>query len=95
MFEITFKPAALASLRQLERFHAVEIVDAIERHLRHEPEKPSKSLIKKLRGKQQSTLRLRVGAYRVFYDVVESEVLVVAILHKADTIQFYRPEETP
>ena len=57
--------------------------DVIEKHLRHEPEKISKSRIKRLRGLSQPQYRLRVGEIRVFYDVVEQAVEVLAFVPKS------------
>ena len=56
--------------------------NAIERHLRHEPEKVSKSRIKHLRGLRQPQYRLRVNGIRVFYDVTETQVQILAIVTK-------------
>ena len=69
------------------------ILDAAETHLRHEPERVSRSPIKRLRGNQQSTYRLRIDEYRVFYDVLEGQVIVNAVFHKRDTATFYREEQ--
>ena len=43
----------------------------------------SKSRIKRLRGLARPQYRLRVGEVRVFYDVVEAEVHVLAIVPKS------------
>jgi prevent-host-death family protein len=45
--------------------------DALERHLRYEPTRVSKSRIKRLRGLSQPQYRRRVGEVRVFYDVTQ------------------------
>jgi len=71
---------------------AVAILDAIETHLRFEPERLSRSRIKRLRGPTAATYRLRVGDYRVFYDIVEEEMIVIAVLHKQETAEFYRKD---
>ena len=92
MFEIDLKPTAQQDLRRLKRFHARLISDAIERHLRCDPDRTSKTSIKKLRGKQSTTYRLRVGEFRVFYDVGEGAVEIVRILHKTETAEFYFPK---
>jgi mRNA-degrading endonuclease RelE of RelBE toxin-antitoxin system len=92
MFEVVVQPTALRQLRHLRRVDAVAILDAIDHHLGHEPERPSRSRIKRLRGPQRATYRLRVGDYRAFYDVSESRVTVVAILHKRETGTFYMKE---
>ena len=57
---------------------------ALERHLRHEPEKLSKSRIKRLRGLSRPQYRLRVGEIRVFYDVTSDTVVVLAIIAKSE-----------
>jgi mRNA-degrading endonuclease RelE of RelBE toxin-antitoxin system len=68
---------------------AVAILDAMEAHLRHEPERVSRTRIKRLRGIRAATYRLRVRDYRVFYDVAEAEVVILAVLHKSETAEFY------
>jgi mRNA-degrading endonuclease RelE of RelBE toxin-antitoxin system len=94
MFQIVFRPEAITRLKTLKRVSAVAILDAIERHLREEPEKTSRTLIKRLRGHQDTVFRLRVGDYRVFYDVIEDRVAIAQILHKSETPAFYRKERT-
>ena len=89
MFRIEFKPQALTDLKRIKRYHATAIVDAIERHLAEEPERIARGSIRRLRG-QQTTFRLRVGEYRVFYDVREARVEIVRIFHKAETTTFYK-----
>jgi mRNA interferase RelE/StbE len=89
MFRIVVRPRAAARIRRLRRVDAVAILDAIETHLRHEPDRLSRSRIKRLRGHQAATYRLRVGDYRIFYDVTETEVVVSAVLHKRETAEFY------
>ena len=93
MYRITVRPWAAAQIRRLRRFDAVTILDGLEAYLRDEPERVSRSRIKRLRGQQQSTYRLRIGEYRVFYDVEERKVVVNAVLHKRDTATFYREEQ--
>ncbi len=90
MFKVVFRPEAVRRLKAMKRFYAVAILDAIERHLREEPEKTSRTSIKRLRGHQETTFRLRAGDYRVFYDVIEDRVEIVQILHKSGKPSFYR-----
>jgi mRNA-degrading endonuclease RelE of RelBE toxin-antitoxin system len=54
----------------------------------------SRSRIKRLRGRHAATYRLRVGDYRVFYDIGDAEVVIIAVLHKRQTAEFYG-EKTP
>ncbi len=93
MFELEFKPIAIQQLKRLKHYYAATVVQAIEKHLKHNPERPSPPRIKKLRGNQQATYRLRVGDYRIFYDVADAKVTVVAILPKSETEDFYLKEE--
>ena len=92
MFEVVVAPAALRQLRRLRRIDGGRILNAIETHLRHEPERPTRTTIKRLRGLQDATYRLRVGDFRVFYDVEGETVTIVAVLHKSETETFYRKE---
>jgi mRNA interferase RelE/StbE len=78
-YEIILAPEAANDLKLLDAHLRAEIRDAIERHLRHEPTKISKSRIKRLRGLSRPQYRLRVGEIRVFYDVSKNAVEVLAI----------------
>ena len=93
MYRVVFRPGAAGQIRRLRHVIAVAVIDAIETHLRYEPERLSRSRIKRLRGKQDATYRLRGGEYRVFYDVVEDRVIVTAVLHKQETVSFYREDQ--
>jgi mRNA interferase RelE/StbE len=79
-------------VERLERHVAIDRLNAIERHLRHEPDRVSRSRIKRLRGFNAATYRLRVGDFRIFYDVAEVEVVVIALPHKRSTATFYQEE---
>jgi mRNA interferase RelE/StbE len=92
MFRIVVRPRAAGQIRRLRRVDAVAILDALETHLRYEPDRVSRSRIKRLRGRRAATYRLRVGDYRVFYDIGDAEVVVIAVLHKRDTSAFYQEE---
>jgi mRNA-degrading endonuclease RelE of RelBE toxin-antitoxin system len=93
MYRIAVRPQAARQIRRLRRVDAVAILDALETYLQYEPERVSRSRIKRLRGDQRSTYRLRVGEYRVFYDVTEGQVMVNAVLHKRDTATYYGEEQ--
>jgi mRNA interferase RelE/StbE len=62
--------------------------DALRVHLTHEPTKESRSRIKRLRDLRHPQFRLRVGEMRVFYDVMGTDVVVLAIMSKEKTIQW-------
>lgn len=77
-FTIQYDPAAVLELRGLARYWQVEVVSAIEQHLLHEPTRVSRSRIKRLDPALVAEFRLRVGDFRVFYNVeVERSVVVI------------------
>ena len=78
-YAITLAPEAANDLKKLAARVRAEVRDAIEIHLRHQPTRTSKSRIKRLRAIAKPQYRLRVGEVRVFYDVDESTVFVLAI----------------
>jgi mRNA interferase RelE/StbE len=94
-FEIVLAPEAVEDLKGLKANVRTDVRSALETHLRHEPRKLSRSRIKRLRGLRKPQYRLRVGDVRVFYDVTESTVEILAIVAKleADTwlAQFAKP----
>jgi mRNA-degrading endonuclease RelE of RelBE toxin-antitoxin system len=65
-YEIILAPEAAQDLKRLKAHTRSEVKDALERHLRHEPGRVSKSRIKRLRGVNHPQYRLRVGEIRVF-----------------------------
>jgi mRNA interferase RelE/StbE len=80
-YEIIFAPEAEEELLVLRANERSEVLDAIEIHLRFEPEKVSKSRIKRLEGIEWPQYRLRIGDIRVFYDVVDlDEGAIVEVL---------------
>ncbi|MGD9537056.1 MAG: type II toxin-antitoxin system RelE/ParE family toxin [Alphaproteobacteria bacterium] len=83
-FEIVLAPEAVADLKRLEAHVRSEVRAALETHLRYEPRKTSRSRIKRLRGVSKPRFRLRVGEARVFYDVSDGTVEVLAIVMKAE-----------
>jgi len=82
-FEIELAAQAVEDFRRLPARDRSSIRSALERHLRYGPGKESMSSIKRLRGMVRPQYRLRVGDFRVFYDVIEDTVEVLAIVSKA------------
>jgi mRNA-degrading endonuclease RelE of RelBE toxin-antitoxin system len=91
-YEIILAPAAVSQLRALRAHVRREVEDVIERHLRFEPKKVSKSRIKRLRGFDQPQFRLRAGEVRVFYDVEKERVEVLAVIDKAEAAKWLEAE---
>jgi mRNA interferase RelE/StbE len=77
-------PEAAEDFRALKASDRAAVRDAVEKHLRHEPTRTSKSQIKRLRGIRRPQYRLRVEDMRVFYDVTEDAVHVLAIVSKRE-----------
>jgi mRNA interferase RelE/StbE len=87
-YSVVFSPEAIQDLRRLKGSDRSTVKHAIETHLRHEPLKESKSRIKRLRGIRRPGYRLRVGDVRVFYDVSERNVEILAIISKSEAISW-------
>ncbi len=87
-FEINLAPEANDDFKSLKARERVAVRDAIERHLRHEPTKTSRSRIKRLRGMRRPQYRLRVEQVRIFYDVTDDAVEVLAIVEKSGAAQW-------
>jgi mRNA interferase RelE/StbE len=83
-YEIIFSAEAEDDFRHLKANIRATVRDALGRFLRHAPTKTSKSRIKRLCAMVRPQYRLRVGNMRVFYDVTETAVDVLAIADKAD-----------
>lgn len=83
-YDMLFDQQALSDLESLRRTDQVTIMAAIERHLTHEPMRVSRARIKRLEPPVLAAFRLRVGEYRVFYDVDEASmtVRIVAVREK-------------
>ena len=81
-YEVILAPDAVKAFRALTAFRRAEVRDALERHLRYEPTRVSKSRIKRLRGLSRPQYRLRVGEVRVFYDVTSEAVQILAVVTK-------------
>src|SRR5262245_35540183 len=94
-YEVVLAPGAAKSFRSLPAYRRAEVRDALERHLRHEPTRASKSRIKRLRGLSQPQYRLRVGEVRVFYDVTREAVEILAIVTKAEAARWLATHGTP
>ena len=82
-YAIVLAPEAAEDFRALKANLRPTVRAALETHLRHNPRKQSKSRIKRLRGLSRPQYQIRVDEIRVFYDVTELNVQVLAIVVKA------------
>jgi mRNA interferase RelE/StbE len=83
-YEIILSPEAVDDLGRLKAHLRAAVRDALERYLRSEPQKTSKSRIKRLRGLSRPQYQLRVDDLRVYYDVTETQVEVLAVVDKSE-----------
>ncbi len=81
MYRIEFRPAAVKQLQALQRRDQRRIVRRIEALA----DDPRPDGARKLAG-SDSTYRIRVGAYRIIYDVLDRKllILVVKVGHRRD-----------
>lgn len=93
-YSIRFTPQAAEQLRALRKFDQVRIRDAIVRHLRFRPDAETRNK-KVLNSELLTMFELRVGDFRVFYDVISEtdEVVVAAIGVKQHSRLFIAGEE--
>ena len=89
MFEIRFAESVEDDLRKIRVYYRNRILDSIEEQLTHEPETATRNrkLLENLTPPWQTVApiwELRIGEYRVFYDVpaAESVVYVQAVRKK-------------
>lgn len=74
---------------RIAKYYARQITSRIEKTLPHRAEDVTRSRVKKLRG-FESLYRLKVGEYRVFYQVQSDEVMILRILSKDEEEEFYK-----
>ena len=93
-YDIQYAETAVDDLRGLQRFDSQHILDEIGRQLAHQPTSVSRSRIKLMRQPFWSHYRIRVGDFRVYYDVDETarQVSVLRVLAKANEPT---PEDPP
>jgi mRNA-degrading endonuclease RelE of RelBE toxin-antitoxin system len=68
MFRVELTKGAIEDLRFLKKFEQRFLLTAIERQLTAEPETPTGNR-KPLRPNELARWELKIGAFRVFYDV--------------------------
>ncbi len=83
-FDIILAPEAVEDFKSMKAHVRAAVRTTLETHLRHTPEKVSRSRIKGLRGLRRPQYRLRVDDIRVLYDVSGTTVEVLAIVAKSE-----------
>jgi mRNA-degrading endonuclease RelE of RelBE toxin-antitoxin system len=77
MYQIEFTPVAREDLRSFRAHEQRQIIDTINVQLRFEPMIPTGNR-KRLRSNSSAQWELRIGAFRVLYDV-DQQVQIVEI----------------
>ena len=77
-YEIEVSPAAESHLDDLPAYDRQIILEKIDKQLTHRPTTPTRNC-KQLRPNPLATWALRVGKYRVLYNVIEDRVIVVIV----------------
>ena len=89
-FRVTLTPSAEVDLEYFKRFEQRVIVDAAKRYLQHDAQVESPHR-KKLRPNPLAPWELRIGQYRLFYEVEDvMAVKIVAIGYKEHNDLFIR-----
>ena len=91
-YRVAFTKEAADDLAKIKKYYARQITSRIESILPDRAEDVTRTSVKKLRG-FESLYRLRVGQYRVFYQVQTNEVSILRVLSKDQEEEFYREAE--
>ncbi|PQM75670.1 type II toxin-antitoxin system RelE/ParE family toxin [Corynebacterium sp. J010B-136] len=83
-YSVSFRTAAIKSLRKLENSQRVKLIDAIE-GLADDPRPVG---VKKLQG-GSGEYRIRVGSYRVIYEIQDKQ-LIILVLNVGHRREIYR-----
>lgn len=75
-YQISFEKRALLELRKLDSF----LVKRIIKKIKELKEDPFSKDIKRL--KNQSSYRLRIGDYRVIFQLLEKEIKILKVGHR-------------
>lgn len=93
-YSIIFTPRARDNFKIMRKSDQQKIVDGIETQLRHQPDRVTRNR-KKLEENPLAPWELRLGDFRVFYDIHEENqvVLIVAVGKKVHNRLFIGGEE--
>ncbi len=94
MLRLEFTPEALEDLRFLRTYDQRRVLDSVQEQLRHQTERETRNR-KRLRPNELAEWELRIGIFRVFYDVDEENDLVKieAVGYKQGSALFIHGEE--
>lgn len=89
---VRYSAAAVEDLRRLRKFDQTGILDLVGTVLGVNPTLESKARIKRLRQPAPSQFRMRIGEFRVFYDVEADTVNVLRVLSRETAGQYLKGE---
>ena|SRR5436190_15592680 len=93
-YKISFTEGALDDLTWFKKNEQTEIRDGIYENLEHEPTLGTRNR-KKLRPNETAEWELRIGQFRVFYDIdAGGQIIVIeAVAEKKGWLLFFQGEE--
>ncbi|HSD50195.1 MAG TPA: type II toxin-antitoxin system RelE/ParE family toxin [Candidatus Methylomirabilis sp.] len=94
-YALVLAPEAARQYMDLSAYLRAQVRDALDKHLRHDPGRTSRSRVKRLRGLVRPQYRLRVGEIRVYYDVAGPVVEILAIIRKSDAERWLEERGEP
>lgn len=87
-YEIRYSAVAVQQLRKLRAVGRSASLEEVARILAVNPTLESKARVKLLRQPAPTQFRLRVGEYRIFYDVENEAVNIIQVLDKQGAIRY-------
>jgi len=93
--EIRITENAKADFLALDARWRSAVKRALAVHLSHQPTAVSKSRIKELKGVRKPQYRLRLAEIRIFYDVGEAAVTVLAIVPTSHADEWLKRQGVP
>ncbi len=94
MFEIVLTPESIDDMRLLRKVERQHVLDEIEKQLQHQAVAETRNR-KRLHPNDLAEWELRVGKFRVFYDVNQAEfrVKIEAVGYKRGSVLIVHGEE--
>ena len=94
MYQLDFSPEAREDLRWLRNYDQKRILEETETQLLHQPDQVTRNQ-KRLRPNKLAEWELRIGAFRVFYEVdaTNAMVKIAAVGYKKGNKLLIRGEE--
>jgi mRNA interferase RelE/StbE len=87
-YELRYSLEAVEELKRMRPYDRAAVMDQIDEVLAVNPTLESRARVKRLREPAPTGYRLRVGEFRIFYDVEESHVSIIRILSKEDAVVY-------